>query len=41
MFFCHLLIALMLGLGSPSSTTLDDQDQPPVGGDTGHTPPPK
>jgi len=40
MFF-HLLIALILGLGSPSNGTVHTQDDPPVGGDTGQIPPPK
>lgn len=41
MFFYHLLIALILGLGSPSDGTVKTQDEPPIGGDTGHIPPPK
>jgi hypothetical protein len=41
MFFCQLLIALILGLGSPSNGTVHTQTDPPVGGDTGQNPPPK
>jgi len=43
MFFFHLMLAALLGLGSPSNGTVTTQDDaPPItGGDTGHIPPPK
>jgi len=47
MLFFHLMIAALLGLGSPSNGTAttqdtqETQDTPTTGGDAGHTPPPK